>query len=264
MHRRSGSKVANSLTLISSIAWKITTRSGDQCQAAAIVRRSWRIGANRLCARYVAIPRPSFRPRGQSAWRPRQHGSDRQCACTVPPPGRRPALAGRRPFWPLRGPWPLGPAAPGARSALVRSGSPRLRLRRSAPWPFLSFLSRLLASGLASPWAASAALPPPALCSIVGRPGPGLLAPWGAGVFRSCRFWWGRVLPRSPGFGSRPPRRQAGAFGRPGGRLRLLAQPLSLSRMWSCLILTLQVGKTGQGKAIPCFHPGSVPFQLTL
>ena len=205
VHRRSGSKVANSLTLISSIAWKITARSGEQCQAAAIVRRSWRIGANRLCARNVAIPRPSFRPRGQSAWRPRPHGSDRQCACIVPPPGRRPALAGRRPFCPLRPHSGLGAAAPGARSALVRSGSPRLRLRRPAAWPFLSFLSRLLASGLASPWAASAALPPPALCSVIGRPGPGLLAPWGGGGFSLLPLLVGPRASPFPRFWFPPP-----------------------------------------------------------
>lgn len=41
---------------------------------------------------------------------------------------------------------------------------------------------RLLASGLASPWAASAALPPPVLCSVTVCPAPGLWAPRGPGV----------------------------------------------------------------------------------
>lgn len=45
---------------------------------------------------------------------------------------------------------------------------------------------RLLASGLASPWAASAPRPPPWLCSVVGGPGPGLWAPEGPGVVPPC------------------------------------------------------------------------------
>lgn len=195
----------------------------------AIVRRSRRIGANRLCARNVAIPAPSFRGRGQSAGRPNQYGSDRPCACMVPRPSRRPR--GPPPFLRTAGRQGrlLGAGAPGGRSALVRSGSPRLQLRRSAPWPFLSFLPWLLASGLACPWGPLRLPSPrqPSALLSVGRPrGFGLLG--GREFFRSRVFWWGCVLPRSLGFGSRPPQSPGEGFCRPFGRLRLLAQPLFL------------------------------------
>lgn len=186
----------------------------------AIVRRSWRKGANRLCARYVAIPSPSFRLRAAALGRPRPHGSDRPCACTVPRPGR--ALVGA-PFLRTAG------AAQGRPPWRGRSRGPErtcsVRGRQAAPLapPGCGFVAlprglfcppffRLLASGLASPCRWPLRLPSPrqpsALLSV-GRPrGFGLL--WGAGGFRSCRFWWGRVPSRSSGFGPRPPCRPAG------------------------------------------------------
>lgn len=148
----------------------------------------------------------------------------------VPRPSRRPAGAGRRLFCALRAARGrlLGAGAPGGRSALVRSGSPRLQLRRSAPWPFLSFLPWLLASGLACPGGpASASLPPPALCSIVGRPAPGLRAPRGAGVFSLPGLLVGLRASPFPRFWFPPP--SVARFLSPVGGRRLRRRSFSYS-----------------------------------
>ena len=53
--------------------------------------------------------------------------------------------------------------------------------------------------------AASAALPPPALCSVIGRPGPGLLAPWGGGGFSLLPLLVGPRASPFPRFWFPPP-----------------------------------------------------------
>lgn len=198
------------------------------------IRTSWRIGAIRLCARDVAIPAPSFRGRGAALGRPAQGGRVARALALY----RRLAVGlVAAVLFAHCGPLgALGRRLPGAGAHLFGpgpssgpSGSPRLRLRRLAPWPFLSSLSRLLAFGLACPWGPLRLPSPrqPSALLSVGRPrGFGLL--WGAGVFRSRVSWWGCVLPRSPGFGSRPPQSPGEGFCRPVGRLRLLVQPLFL------------------------------------
>ncbi len=225
-------------------------------------RRSWRIGANRLCARNVAIPAPSFRGRAAALGRPRPHGSDRPCACTVPRPGR--ALVGApflrtagaaqgRPPWRGRSRGPERTCSGRGAAWPPPSGAPRLRLRRPAAWPFLSFPAWLLASGLACPGGpASASLLPPSLCSIVGRPGPRLRAPGGAGGFsllpllvgpRSfpfLRFW--SPAPPVARRGFLPPCRAAAAAG---------AAALSHTVMVLIWQLLQEAAKTGQRYAAP-------------
>ena len=95
----------------------------------------WGIGANRLCPRAASIPPPSFRRRSAALGHPRPHGSDRPCACTVPPPGRAMGAPFLRTAGAAQGrpPWRGGSRRP---ERVVRhgggqaapSGGPRLRL----------------------------------------------------------------------------------------------------------------------------------------
>lgn len=174
----------------------------------------WGIGANRLCPLAAVIPPPSFRRRAAALGRPAQGG---RVAHTLAlyrslAVGLLAAVLFRHcgAFGPLGGSLP-GPGA--CRSGRGRSGRP---LRRP---PAAARRIRLLASGLASPWAASAPRPPPGLCSVVGGPGPGLWAPEGPGV--------------APPFGS---------LRRPSGLLPPVASPaplspsalLGLAWLWLC------------------------------
>lgn len=88
---------------------------------------------------------------------------------------------GARPFSPLRAPWALGRAAPGARSGSFGTGAVK-RPPRAAPGSGSSHASRRLRPGVPLSGPASASRPPPVLGSVVGGPGPGLWAPGGPGV----------------------------------------------------------------------------------
>ena len=79
----------------------------------------------------------------------------------------------------------------------------------SSPCPValsvLPFPAPRLRPGVPLSVAASAALPPPALCSVVGRPGPGLLAPWGGGGFSLLPLLVGPRASPFPRFWFPPP-----------------------------------------------------------
>lgn len=144
-----------------------------------------------------------------------------------------------RPFCALRGPRrgvPLGAAAPGGRSALVRSGAvkrplwlPPAAASSLCPVAFsvLPSLAPRLRPRVPLSVAASAALPPPALCSIVGRPAPGLRAPRGAGVFSLPGLLVGLRTSPFPRFWFPPP--SVARFLSPVGGRRLRRRSFSYS-----------------------------------
>jgi hypothetical protein len=122
----------------------------------------------------AVIPAPSFRRRAAARGHPRPQGSDRPCACTVPPPGRGPG--GPRPFCALRRRWRLGAAAPGARSVSFATAAPGCGSSHSSP----RLRPRVLLGRFG--------FPSPAVARLCHRwPGPGALGSRGAG---GCAPFW--------------------------------------------------------------------------
>lgn len=148
--------------------------TGKSRKLSASVPLRWGIGPNGLCPRAASVPAPSFRgrPAKRRAPSPTWLGSPIRLHCTAAWPSAPWAAVLFRHCGPLG---PLGGRLPGP-GAFRSPRRPPAAARRI----------RLLASGLASPWAASAPRPPPWLCSVVGGPGPGLWAPEGPGVVPPC------------------------------------------------------------------------------